>query len=275
MQLKLIGAALRTVARLSPSAGSRIAFDLFRTPRRFRTPEREVALLADAEPLELHVSHSMTIKGWRWGNGPPVILIHGWEGRGSQMATFARPLADAGYTVVTFDAPGHGASSGRRSSLPHFTWALRCVARFAGPVHGIIGHSLGCAAATLAMHDGLEAARAVYFAPPLHPADYTRQFGEIFGLKDEVIEGLRARIEERFLRPWSDYSLADMAPAMSAKLLIIHDRGDDDTPYAGGARLAELWPDAQLITTEGLGHRRILRETSTVDAAVRFLALGS
>jgi pimeloyl-ACP methyl ester carboxylesterase len=188
------------------------------------------------------------------------------------MGAFAQPLADAGFEVIAFDAPGHGTSSGRQSSLPHFAWALRHVAgALGGDLHGVIGHSAGCAAATLAMHDGLRVKRAVFCAPPLHPADYTRVFGTMFGLGKDVIDALHMRIEERFLRKWEDYSLARIAPRMSAALLVIHDRGDDDTVYEGGARLAELWPGAQLMTTEGLGHRRILREPATVQAAVAFV----
>ena len=142
----------------------------------------------------------MTLRGVEWGAGPLIILLHGWEGRGSQLAAFAEPLTKAGFRVAAFDAPGHGRSSGRQSSLPHFAWALRGVADALGEVHGVIGHSLGCAAATLAMSDGLAIPRAVFLSPPLNPEDYTRQFGEMFGLSDDVIDGPRARIEERFVR---------------------------------------------------------------------------
>jgi pimeloyl-ACP methyl ester carboxylesterase len=268
----MIGAGVRLLSRVSTSAASRVAFELFRTPRRFRLPERERALLRNAEAFELPLSNTTTIKGWRWGSGPLVILFHGWEGRGSQLAAFAEPLAGRGYSVVAFDAPGHGLSSGRQSSLPHFAWSLRAVADALGTPHAIIGHSLGCAAATLAMRDGLHVEKTVFLAPPLHPSDYTRQFGEIFGFSDEIIHGLRRRIEERFLRKWDDYSLAATAPAMSAALLVVHDRDDVETTWEGGARLAELWPGARLMTTEGLGHRRILREPSIIEAAVSFIA---
>jgi pimeloyl-ACP methyl ester carboxylesterase len=249
-----------------------VAFELFRTPRRFGAPPREHALMTGAEPFDVRLTSSTTLKAWRWGSGPLVILAHGWEGRGSQLAAFAAPLVAAGFTVVTFDAPGHGASSGRTSSLPHFAWGLRGVADAAGAPYAVIGHSLGCAAATLAARDGLPMQRAVFIAPPLNPADYTRQFGEIFGLADEVIEGLQARVEERFLRKWSDYSLAGIAPRMSASLLVIHDRDDAETSWTAGSRLADLWPGARLITTEGFGHRRILREAGVVEAATRFVA---
>jgi pimeloyl-ACP methyl ester carboxylesterase len=268
----VIGGAIRLLSLVSPRASSRVVFELFRTPRRFPTPPRERAALEGAEPFDVRLSDKTKLKAWRWGAGPAVILLHGWEGRGSQLGAFAEPLVRAGFSVVTFDAPGHGASSGRRSSLPHFTWGLRKVAEQVGEVHGIVAHSLGCAAATLAIRDGLPAGRLVFISPPLHPADYTNQFGEIFGLSGSVIDGLRSRVEERFLRPWGDYSLATVAPRMGAPLLVIHDRNDTETPWDGGSQLAALWPGARLLTTEGLGHRRILRDARVVAAVTGFFS---
>ena len=271
--LTILRGGLRALAAVSPAVTGRVAFELFRTPRRFRTPPREQTLLATATPFDVRLSRSTTLKAWRWGAGPTAIVVHGWEGRGSQLAAFAQPLVDAGFGVVAFDAPGHGASSGRKSSLPHFAWALRAVADAAGGATAIIAHSLGCAAATLAARDGMPFDRAVFLAPPLNPSDYTRQFGEMFGLPDRVVDDLRSRVEERFLRRWSDYSLANIAPAMSAALLVVHDRDDTETTWAGGAELAQRWPGARLVTTEGLGHRRILREPRVLDETVRFLTL--
>jgi len=263
---------MRLLSRTAPNVASRVAADLFMKPRRHRTPERERHLLKDAQPFDVRLGETTIVKAWRWGAGAKIVLlVHGWEGRGSQLAPFVAPLIGAGYSVVTFDAPGHGASTGSRSSLPHFTWALRGVADATAAPHAIIAHSLGCAATTLALRDGFDVKRLVYLAPPLNPADYTNQFGEILGLDDRTIRGLQLRIEERFLRKWSDYSLAETARVMTAPLLIIHDRDDTETLWAGGAALAETWPGAQMITTEGLGHRRILREPSVIDAVTKFI----
>lgn len=269
--LVLMRSALRVLSATSPATASRVAADLFMKPRRFRTPEREQAALAGATPLEVHLGESTTIRGWSWGEGPVVLLVHGWEGRGSQLTAFVRPLVAAGYRVVTYDAPAHGASDGSRSSLPHFTWALRGVADATGAPHAIIAHSLGCAAVTLALRDGLAASRLVYFAPPLDPVAYTQRFGEILDLDDAIIDRMRLRIEERFLRKWSDYSLAQTAKEMTAPLLVLHDREDQDTFWHEGNALTSAWPGARLITTEGLGHRRILREPGLIEEVVRFL----
>jgi pimeloyl-ACP methyl ester carboxylesterase len=260
------------LARTAPELASRVAADLFMTPRRFNTPPREQTALADAVPFEVRLGTATRIQAWRWGRGPLVLLVHGWEGRGSQLAPFARPLVEAGYSVVAFDGPGHGASSGKRSSLPHFAFAVRSIAESLGKPHAVLAHSLGCAAATLALRDGLTTQRVVFIAPPLNPSDYVSRFGEILGLDGVVLDRMKDRLEERFLRKWSDYSLEATAREMTAPLLVIHDREDNETRHSEGSALAAAWNGARMISTSGLGHRRILRDEKVIEAAVQFIA---
>src|SRR6201999_2421848 len=87
---------------------------------------------------------------YRWGDGPSVLLVHGWGGSAGQMTAFGEPLREAGFSVVAFHAPGHGASTGSWLAIPRFAAALAAVARFHGPLHGIIAHSLGGPAALMA-----------------------------------------------------------------------------------------------------------------------------
>ena len=42
---------------------------------------------------------------YSWGSGPTVLLVHGWEGRGSQLSAFAPALVKAGFRVVAVDMP--------------------------------------------------------------------------------------------------------------------------------------------------------------------------
>jgi pimeloyl-ACP methyl ester carboxylesterase len=271
LAVTLIRGAMGVLSRTAPGVASRVAEDLFMKPRRFAAPPREREMLAEATPFEVRLGARLTIQAWRWGSGPAVMLVHGWEGRGAQLATFVRPLVAAGFSVIAFDAPGHGASAGSRSSLPHFAWSVRGVADAIGAPHAIVAHSLGCAAATLALRDGLSVERLVYMAPPLNPSDYVTRFGDILNISTPVLDRMKLRIEERFLRKWSDYSLAETAREMTTPLLVIHDREDEDTLWVDGVALVESWPGAQLITTTGLGHRRILREASVIEAAARFI----
>ncbi len=89
-----------------------------------------------------------------WGSGPTVVLVHGWGSRASRLGALAVALVEAGFRVVAFDAPAHGESTGRFASLPEFARALVDVAEAAGPIHGLVGHSLGGAAVAMAMRQG-------------------------------------------------------------------------------------------------------------------------
>ena len=259
------------LSRTAPDMASRVAVDLFMKPRRYPRPPREAEALAGATPFHVHLGATLTVQAWRWGSGPAVLLVHGWEGRGAQLAAFVGPLTAAGFSVVTFDAPGHGASPGNRSSLPHFAWSVRGVADAIDTPYAILAHSLGCAATTLAVRDGLEVQRLVYFSPPLDPSDYVARFGDILNISTPVLDRMKARIEERFMRKWSDYSLAESAREMTTPLLVVHDKDDNETLWEDGAALTEAWPGARMITTEGLGHRRILRDPAVVEAGTRFV----
>jgi len=57
-------------------------------------------------------------------------------------------------------------------------------------------------------------------------------------------------------------------------VLVIHDREDRETSWQDGADVAASWPGATLITTTGLGHNRILRDPSVIDAIADFVQPG-
>jgi len=67
----------------------------------------------------------------------------------------------------------------------------------------------------------------------------------------------------------SYYSTIRFAPSQTSQALIIHDTGDEEAPYAHAVRVNQLWPNSELITTNGLGHK--LRDISVVNDVVRFL----
>src|SRR2546427_4662875 len=58
-----------------------------------RAPEHETAALAGARRTIVQVGGS-PVSVWTWGHGPVVLLVHGWGGRGAQLARFVEPLVD-------------------------------------------------------------------------------------------------------------------------------------------------------------------------------------
>jgi len=103
--------AMRVLSAVAPPLASRLAVRLFRTPPRHAPSEIESRILAGARSSTLSVEHTPApIPVWIWGEGPPVLLVHGWGSRGARLGSFVAPLVAAGHSVIAFDAPGHGAA---------------------------------------------------------------------------------------------------------------------------------------------------------------------
>jgi pimeloyl-ACP methyl ester carboxylesterase len=266
--LRLLGAGL---SRLAPRLAARVAARLFLAPPRRRPPGREAETLAAARPGTLRVE-GQRVRTWAWGAGPAILLVHGWAGRGAQLGAFVAPLLARGFSVVTFDAPGHGASDGSEANLVRSAAAIRTVAAAHGPLVGLVAHSVGAVAAARAMYEGLAAGAAVFVAPPADVAGPAAWFAEALGLSPRARDLMRARVEARVGVPWSAFEVARLAPALTSPLLVLHDRGDGEVPWQNGAVVARAWPGARLEATDGLGHRRILRDPGVVAAAVAFLS---
>ena len=263
-------AAFAVLGRVAPEVAAAWALDLFFTPRGRRTSRRSEGLMASARRFEETVG-GQPVVGWVWGDGPAVYLVHGWAGLGGQLAAFVPPLLDAGFRVVTFDAPGHGASGGRRTSIIHFADALRAIVAREGEAHAVIAHSLGAAAAVRAFTQGLRVRRAVFVGPTGGPRDWAEQFRRHLGVPGNVMDAMRARSEKWLSASWDDFDIPALARSQTAPLVVFHDRDDPEVPWRDGAAIAGAWPGARLVTTTGLGHRRILRDDQVIRDAVSFV----
>ena len=267
---RLARPAFAALSALAPSLAAPIAERVFLTPPRHRAPAHESAALAAARRAIVRDGDS-AVTTWTWGHGPVVLLVHGWGGRGAQLASFVGPLVANGHSVVTFDAPGHGVSPERRSSIVAFVSAIQAVARTLGPVRGVVAHSIGTVAAGRALYDGLGADAAVFIAPPADLILQSHTRLEALGFGRPARERMQARIERRLGVPWSALDVRGYAAEMRTALLVVHDRDDAEIPWQDGAILARGWPGAVLTTTGGLGHRRILRDPYIIRVATAFV----
>jgi pimeloyl-ACP methyl ester carboxylesterase len=188
------------------------------------------------------------------------------------MRRFVPALIAAGYRAVAYDQPAHGLSEGRLTGLPDFADALAEVARHHGGVRAVIAHSLGGPAAAIALARGLALERVVLISPPSDLVGYSRRFARWFAIPERVRRAMQAAIEERFGVRWAELELARVAPRLRAEALVIHDRGDAMVPWRHGAAVAQHWPGARLLSTSGLGHRRILEDDAVARAAADFIA---
>lgn len=270
--LVMMGALLRGVDRFSPAWSARMAARLFLTPRRARTPERERLWLAQAHRETFSLGR-FRLAGHRWSrSGPPVLLIHGWEGRGSQLGGLALAIAERGFQPVTVDLPAHGDSSGRETNLIEFAESVGAMVRHLGGVAGIVAHSFGAAGTTVALKEALPVGRLVYLAPSEDFDRFPKLFGQWLGLPHSMSDRVRASVERKLGVTMSELRGSVLAPRMNAPLLVVHDEDDEDVPWKDGKTYSEAWPGARLLTTRGHGHRRILREAHVLKSVAAFLS---
>lgn len=93
----------------------------------------------------------MVVDGLRWevrirGTGPPLLLLHGFTGRGTAWGSHATALARA-FRVITVDLPGHGRSARAdpdRLTVERTADDLATILHRAGTVPAdVLGYSLG------------------------------------------------------------------------------------------------------------------------------------
>jgi pimeloyl-ACP methyl ester carboxylesterase len=266
----VVGAALRMLGAVSPQTADALTLDLFCRPQRpKRTLEPRAPGLVGHRFTVPHGDENIAV--WDWGEGPTVLLVHGWNGCAAQMSRFVEPLVRAGYYVAALDLPAHGSSSGRRTNLAEFAEVIALLGRRVGPVHGVIAHSLGAAAAAIALTRGLDAKRAVLLAPPSRPQPYVMAFADALGLSPARTSALLANID-RIAGGMDNIDLRSLGPSQRARALVLHDPADREVPVTEGKAVAEVWPGAIFEALPGRGHTRLLRDVDAVRKAVAFVA---
>ena len=260
-------------ALLFPELAGAWAERLFLSPPRNGGAAAALDLIDARSSLFEHKGRQ--IATWSWGSreAPAVILAHGWGGYAAQMRAFVFPLLSAGYRVIAYDQPAHGVSEGKLTGLPDFADVLADLAWQHGDVRAFIGHSLGGAAGALALATGrVRFEKVVLVSPPADLVGYSRRFARWHWMPEAVRRAMQSSIEERYGVLWENLEIARLAPRLRADALVIHDRDDRMVPWTQGAQVAHLWRGARLMSTDGLGHGRILADDAVTRAAADFVS---
>ena len=265
---RLLRAGFRALEAVAPSAAVAIANRLYFQPLAKIGPRKP-----EAPPLR---THRFTLRDggsalaiYDWADGPTVLLAHGWNGAAAQMTGFVVPLVRAGYFVAALDMPAHGESEGTRTNVSEFADAIARLGRRLGPVHAVIGHSLGGTAAALAVVRGLAVRRLALLAPPAGMSQFARRFAEALGLGERAAAELDARAHQSV---GGAQAIDVLARAKPTPMLVMHDPADREVPFADGQRIAAAWPGARFEPAPGRGHTRILRDGEVIRRVVDFIS---
>lgn len=255
-----------TLGRLAPEHIAGKMRRAFMTPRNLPPRQWELPLLATAERITLRFG----LSALRWGQGPTVLMMHGWEGRPTQFAALIEALVAAGHTVVSLEGPAHGRSPGRQAHVALFARALLEAAAELPPLRAVIGHSMGGASVLLALQWGLRTEAAVSIAAPAQLLGVLRGFAQRLGMPARARAAFIRQVEQ-------DVGLQVARLDVNGYQLelpgLIAHASDDPLVAASEAQLIhKAWFDSRLLMLEEGGHQRVLADPLLVEGVLELLA---
>lgn len=257
----------------SSTLASNFAIKLFRTPVRFKTPEREKMMAESAQKEMLFIpSIKKEIMLYRYGySRRKVLLVHGWSGRGTQLYNIADKLLENGYMTFSFDAPAHGNSTGKTTMMTEFIAAIMFIEEKFGPFEIAIGHSLGGMSVLNSVKQGLSIRMAVIIGSGDIITDTIKDFVNKLELKSKILSKIKIRFLKKHGESIDNYSASIAAKDVKIATLVIHDTEDNDVPVSCAYNIRQNLEQGEILITNGLGHRRILKDKNVTSRIIEFI----
>ncbi len=272
-------AVLNAVRALSQSFGnwfpgwmSPLYIQLFmRPPARAKHRKEDELLRKSRRGMMPFGDLDIRIYEWQaYDRAPWVVLVHGWQSRGTALRQFVPVLHDLGYNVVAFDGPAHGESSGRKNNLILMSQVLHQVIDQYEEVKGVIGHSFGGAASSYLLSNKLRDLSLDLLTFVATPTSIERIFQEFFDIVSAP-ERLRKMIvkdlEEKFELELDDVDTDKTVQRVNTKQgVVIHDERDRIVLPQNAEAILTSRPDFTWLKPIGLGHFLPVKNKKVIDA---------
>ena len=251
---KLLGLYINILSYIHPKKASHIAYKFFSEPRDGRLIKDMLPDILKEAEAEMITHDDFLFQVYTWqGNDTKVLLVHGWESNASRWEQFLPYLKKAGCTVIALDAPAHGLSSGVEFTMPRYAEFINVVVQRFKPQY-LIGHSVGGATALyFQSHFPNEyIKKMVILGAPCDLETLLTNYKGMLSLNSNVFQLLEKHFFEHFrIRP-KEFSGSLFASKIKVRGLIAHDVKDEVVSFKEGKKIAEAWPDADFIVTEGM-----------------------
>lgn len=263
----------KTLQLLVPPLAIKFAIKLFKTPIRFKTPEREKMMAKSAKKELLFIPElNKEVMIYTYGYSKrKVLLVHGWSGRGTQLYNIADKLLENGFMTISFDAPAHGKSAGKTTMITEFIAVVKYLEAKQGPFEYAIGHSLGGMTVLNNIKQGLNIKKAVIIGAGDMIIDIIKVFVKKIELKPKVVSKIKQHFYTKFGEDIDNYSGSVAAKKVKIPVLIIHDTEDKEVPVSCAYNIRKNLDFGEILITNGLGHTRILKDTNVVSRIEQFI----
>lgn len=259
------------IERYLPGLADRLTVEFFFRPMRFKPTQQEETSLLTAQKQFIEIA-GKKILVYYWGEGKPVLMAHGWMGRGTQFRKFIKPFNENGFKVVSFDGPAHGRSNGRKTHIGEFKDVIFKLQDIHGPFEATIGHSFGGAVNMYCRLKGLAVKKMILISSPSVADDILENYLSIINGHVERLDYFRSYVRKQYNVEFNDittYVMSEKIPPIP--MLLIHDQDDTDAPIRHARILQSKLQYPTLIETKGLGHNRILKDRSVIDSCLEFV----
>ncbi len=276
MIIKVVKTTLSILGVIAPKSALSLSFKLFCNPAgRASIRSNEQGSVDNAK--KSHIEYrGEKVCIYSWGDlTRPVLMIHGWESRGSRFSAIIEQLLAQGYSPVTFDMPGHGDSGGKNTTILQCNEICGQLHEKYGDFEAVIAHSFGVPCTFYALKNTLKADKVVAISG-LHDFVYlVEEFSRMLNLNEKVKTGLKGKVEELF-HPvediWNTFSVSHNKELITQPMLVIHDTDDDVVEVTQAQKILDTYGvQANFHQTSGYGHKRILYQTDVIEKIADFM----
>lgn len=265
----VLGSYLNLVNALFSKMGGKHAFYIFCIPFKGKLRKEHLEFLQTGEDKKFKIQ-GREIHTYTWGKGPEKILfVHGWQSHSYRWKDYIDLFDKNKYTLVCFDGPGHGQSSGLICNVPLMERTIHALDEEMGPFDTIISHSIGSFSTAYHLSKNQhQVKKYISLAPPGAANDFVKVFKEELKLSNKVIDNVSAHFKVYDGNPVSYYALENFAKGIEVRSLLIHDENDEDTSVENSKRFHDVLAQSELHITKGLGHK--LRNVDLIHKMIAF-----
>jgi pimeloyl-ACP methyl ester carboxylesterase len=254
--LRSTGLGLNALATVSPALAGKKGFQLFCRPFRGKLKPHHLQFFQSAQQFGLG-HNGKKVQCYQWGSGSKsVLFLHGWQSHSFRWRLYVDLFVEAGYTVYAMDAPGHGLSEGNQLNLFMYSEILQELLCRHASIYYLVTHSFGGYASIFTLHKmpQLPVKKMVLMGTPGSVSDFMEMYQQMLGLGKKARQAILKHFIAFAGHPPLHYEAVNLVRGFNKPVLFVHDTEDRDAPYRHAVAMQQLWQNATLLTTNGLGH---------------------